>query len=147
MVADQVVLNMLQVNNWNRPVYLSGWVGSWALGWIHPYVRNDGYVQKVMPIKSPPLDAAVLRRNLIEQSVIRGYNDISIPMSDVTRQMGMNAVIALANLARLEEQRENVEGCRQVKDFLIENLNPDRLGLPDQFRTAIEQLCETVESD
>lgn len=74
-VQDRMILRILQVNQWKRPVYFAMTVSTDNKMGLEPYFRMDGLAFKIMPYEVRQLDKDRLRTNLLEKFRYRGLND------------------------------------------------------------------------
>lgn len=139
---DLVVLRMLQDDAWRRPLCFAVSVSPQSLAWLAPYRRLDGLFWRVVPIASPPVDAATLRTNLLETYVYRGYADHAVRLDDVSRQMGLMYGPAFLALAQAGYDGGEPALCRATRETLLAALPPARLGAGAPFEEAIAASCE-----
>ncbi len=84
---DFVLLKVLEENNWRRPIYFCTTLPESSLGWLKPYLRNEGLVQRLMPVKDPAPNMEILRRNVFHLYSYRGYDRTDWRWRDVSRRM------------------------------------------------------------
>jgi hypothetical protein len=142
-VQDWLLVQLIINNRWKRPIYFSTTVYRPNLLELDPYLRLEGIAWRLLPVSSPPVNKKLLRVNLFERYVYRGYADYTVPVSEETRGMAFNLLSAWFHLAQAEMESDNEVECRQVKERMLSLLPVDRLEpLPSQLREAIDRLCE-----
>lgn len=124
---DLVLLQILHKNRWRRPLCFSTTVSEQNLAWLLPYRRLDGLFWRIVPYADPPPNAAVLRRNLRETYVYRGYGDATLPLDEVSRHLGRNYYAPFLTLAQAEFAGGDPDGCRATRTLLLEVLPPARI--------------------
>jgi hypothetical protein len=127
---DLFLLQLLRDNRWRRPICFTATVSDENMRWLERYRRLDGIFWRVIPRADPPVDPDVLRRNLLETYVFRGYADRDLPLGDESRQIATSYYPAFLALARAEEEAGALDRCRAVLDRMLTALPPERL-LPD----------------
>jgi len=142
-VQDWLVIQLIIDNAWKRPICFSTTVYRHNQIGLQPYLRLEGLAWRLLPVSSPPVNKELIRENLFERYVYRGYADCGVLIGDETRGMGLNLLSAWFHLAQAEMESENEVECRQVKERMLSLLPPERLEpLPSQLREAIAKLCE-----
>ncbi len=137
LVGDQVLVRMIEKNRWRRPIYFTI-----PPGCLRDYLRMEGLVWLLVPQYSTVLNADLLRDNLLERYSIRGYSDVSPPVSIYTKGNGMNLQIAFYYLAAYEAERGDTTACRETAEMLNELLPLDLIEPQPSVRDAIERLCQ-----
>jgi hypothetical protein len=141
LVQDWLMMQMIINNAWKRPIYYSVTVSPVNLNWVKPYLRYEGLAQRLMPVSSPPLNSAILRRNLFYKYTYNGYRDENIQLDDVSRMMAMNYFSAFIQLAYDEKENANIEACEETKQRLLTALPLDRFEpLPAELKQALAGL-------
>ncbi len=144
LAQDWFVLQMLRANNWQRPVYLAATVGDWNVPWLTPYCRMEGYVRRVVPIKNPPANTEILRKNLMERYTYRGYADTEVRLESVSRQVAVNLYAGFLTLVNQERSRDNFGAAQEAYDYMIRVLPPKRLDPPESMQTTIDRVGEQL---
>ncbi|HEX7121521.1 MAG TPA: DUF2723 domain-containing protein [Gemmatimonadaceae bacterium] len=139
--ADVFLIDLARTNAFQRPLTFAVTAGSGAMTWLAPYARVEGMHWRIVPVQPPPVDPELLRRNLLERYVYRGYADPSVPLDQVSQRIGMLYYEALDALLDAEEARGAMDHCRAARDGLEAVLPPARIGLPAEQRTALERRC------
>jgi hypothetical protein len=139
-VAEEVVTRMLAENQWRRPVYF----GAFARPrWLAPWKKNlrlEGAVYQLMPIDSVEVDTELLRKNLTEHYVYRGYYDPVSPVERPTKATGSMYWSAFEHLIEILATRDDGK-CKDVVTYLIETLPPHHLGIPRDQQERVETAC------
>jgi len=89
MVADQVLLNILETNRWKRPFYISVGLGPVGSLGLQNYIRPDGVVFRVVVDPAQRRDFSVLETNLLDRYSYRGLGG-EVLLDDVSRNMTNN---------------------------------------------------------
>jgi hypothetical protein len=140
---DRVVLDLLRLNRWRRPVYLATTVTRDYLQWLWPCARLDGLAWRIVPTTDPNAwDLEHLRRQLTEKVRYSGVADTTIAMDSDTRAMCGNYFYALFTLARAEAQRGDTAACLATLDFLDRHVPLKRTSWTDdptpELRAAVK---------
>lgn len=126
---DLVLLRILQDNHWRRPLAFGLGTGPQGHPWLAPYRRVDGLHARIVPLPDPPADTALLRANLLDTYVYRGYADERIRLDDVTQRMAQHYVIAFLALGAAERRLGQGDRCAATRDAMQRVLPPARLGM------------------
>ncbi len=140
LMQDQIVLRMLTENQWRRPICILTTVSRRQLSWLQPYLRLEGFTRRLVPLASPPPDKELIRRNLLERYVYRGYADPAITLDMPTKYMGYNLYMGLLTLAFAELESGDTAAAADVRDQMLELLPPERLDPPPQMQQGIKRL-------
>ncbi|MCB2230510.1 DUF2723 domain-containing protein [bacterium] len=73
LVADQILLDLLTTNRFERPVYFSTGIGKFLPLGIERVARLDGMVSKVVPDNSERRSTEILYRNLMDRFTYDGF--------------------------------------------------------------------------
>ena len=116
LVADQVLLDILQTNRWQRPVYISvGLSGRVPLG-LQEYLRFDGVAWRVVPDSAERHDLAALEQNVLERYSYRGLGgDVLLDL--VSRNMTNNYGRAFGYLGRFYGGQNNQAGLKRLREL------------------------------
>ena len=146
---DRVVLDLLAIDQWRRPVYLACTVVRDRLPWIWPYARLDGLAWRLVPSADPQIwDVDHAWTVLSERVPYSGLADTTIPMDRDSRAMVTNYAGALFQVANARLQRGDPAACLTTLRFLEEHLPVSRLDVPDDaFRQLRAQAEERIEAD
>jgi len=140
---DRVVLDLLQLNRWRRPLLLASTVSRDNLSWLWPYARIEGMSWRVVPSTDPTVgDIHRLRRVLMEQVRYAGIADSTIQLDAVSQPMCANFAAALIELARQELARGDPQRCIATLRFLEQRIPPKRVGMPDGFLDPLRAEAE-----
>lgn len=122
LVADQVLLNILKTNRWQRPVYISiGLGGRIPLG-LNDYLRFDGLALRVAPDSAERRNLSALEKNLLDRYAYRGLGG-EIMLDRESRNMTNNYRRAFAYLdAHYTEQGNDLARARLAE--ICHNLWP-----------------------
>jgi hypothetical protein len=142
---DRVVLDILRLTRWKRPLYLAVTVSPDRLAWLWPFTRYDGLAQRVIPSDDPAVwDVDHLRRQLFERVSYAGIADTTVAMDRDTRAICSNYLAALIQLARAEMLRGRAEDAVATLRFIERHTPPARLGWSGD---QMAQLYEWIEGE
>jgi hypothetical protein len=140
---DRVVLDILRLTRWKRPVHLACTVSPERLSWLRPFTRIDGLALRVIPSDDPGVwDVDHLRRQLFERVSYAGIADTTVMMDRDTRAMCSNYLAALIQLAMAELRLGRGDEALETLHFIDRHTPPTRLGWSEdqmaELRTQIE---------
>lgn len=138
---DLVLLQILETNQWRRPLCFSGTSTTPGLPGLAPYARMDGIFWRVVPRANPAVDREALRRTLRDTYVYRGYADSRIPLDDMSRNLGRNYYAPLAGLLEADHAAGEDDQCRRDRDAALRALPFSRLEPDAAQRHAIDTAC------
>ncbi|MFQ6007564.1 MAG: hypothetical protein ACE5K8_01300, partial [Candidatus Zixiibacteriota bacterium] len=72
LIQDQVLLNILRHNRWERPLYFSIGFGEQLPLGLQEHARLDGLVRRIVPQEPNPADYLIIERNLLNNYDYRG---------------------------------------------------------------------------
>jgi len=136
LMADQLLINMIRTNNWTRPIYFT-----YPISWLQPHLRLEGVAYRLLPVDSATINGDILRQNLFDKYVYRGYDDPSLAVEFTTRNNGMTLVMAFAALAMADSQAGDSIMCSETMDYAFKVIPPDRIELPEQMRQRLGMIC------
>ena len=142
--AEIVLLDILRTNAWRRPLTFAITGTRQAMEWLGPYGRLDGLYFRVMPIVGPPVDAPLLRANLLQHAQYRGYADPHVPLEDVSRIMGLQPYHGAALLLATDDSAHALDLCRADRRALFDMLPPVRLSPPAELLEPVTSACSAV---
>jgi hypothetical protein len=126
---DRVVLELLRIERWRRPLYLACTVSDNHLSWLWPYARLDGLAYRVVPSSdSTAWDLDHARHQLTEKMTYAGLADTTAVMDQYSRAICGNYVNALRLIASAQLERGDPQGCLVTLRFLEEHVAVKRLG-------------------
>ena len=141
---DFVVLDLLRLAGWRRPVYVACTVSQEQLPWLWPYLRLDGLAFRFVPsADSAVRDIEHLRRQLLERVSYAGVADTTIAMDQASRAMGRNYLNALASLAQAQLEDGDATGCLATLRFAEARVPPVRLGMDPNILAALRARAES----
>ena len=127
---DLVLMDLLRLNRWRRPVYLAVTVARQQLPWLWPCARLDGMAWCTVPTADPGVwDLERLRRKLTETVRYAGVADTTIVMDSDTRRMCSSYAAALLMLAGAQLERGDPQACLATLRFLDEHAPETRFRL------------------
>ncbi len=139
---DYVILDLLRLNRWRRPVCLAVTVPPSNLSWLWPWARLDGMAFRVLPTKDAGAwDLEHLRHVLTERVRYAGVADTSVLLESASRAMTANYAAALFQLASAQLERGDPHGCLDTLRFLEERVPPGRFGEGSEaLRASLREL-------
>jgi len=124
-----VVLDLLRLNRWRRPVYLASTVMRDHVPWLWPYARLDGLAFRVIPSDDPAVwDVDHLRTQLFERVRYQGLADPTVRMDVDSRAMSGNYTAALFQLAWAQLERCRPKEALATIRFIEDRVPPARVG-------------------
>ena len=128
---DRVVLDLLRIDRWRRPLYIACTVPPGNPAWLWPYARLDGLAFRVIPSSDPAVwDLDHARRQLIEKVTYAGLADTTVVLEQDSRALCSNYVAALLQLAKGQLDRGDPGGCLATLRFLDQHVALRWLGFP-----------------
>jgi hypothetical protein len=144
MIQDWLLLQIINANQWKRPLYFSTGLPVQALPGLAPYLRLEGIALRLIPMPSPPLNKEILHKNLMENYQYRGYADDGITLETATRWAGWNLYGAFLQLAQAEYAAGDSVAFRDVGEKMVALLPPSRLQPPAELAKSIAQISGAV---
>jgi len=140
------LLQLVIENQWRRPICFAATVSPQHMSWLQPYLRLEGYHNRLVPYADPPTNTEILRSNPLESYSYRGYDDPTVPLEQTSRHMAYSLYFAFAELAQAEKNAGNMEGCQGIIDTSFELLPPERIEPPEQMLEVLESTCDASEN-
>jgi len=164
-VQDLMILHILYVNQWRKPVYFAVTVSQSNQVGLRRYLRMDGLAFKVVqhPLRDDfDVDTDILEHNLLEvyNDHYRNLNNPRVYLNDNIKRMLQNYRSAFLQLAMAYATKgENENGLRILKymdeklpEAVIPTFSPDlslqigqlywQMGDEEGFRKRLEQFAE-----
>ena len=130
LAQDRVVLDILRLTRWRRPVFIAVTVAEGQLAWIWPYARLDGLARRVVPTDDPAVwDVEHLREQLFTRVRYEGLADSAVIMDATTQALSRNYAGALLQLAMAQRQRGQGQEALATLRFLDQRVPLARLGM------------------
>ncbi|MCL2843845.1 MAG: DUF2723 domain-containing protein [Chitinivibrionia bacterium] len=147
-VQDLMVVNIIDANNWERPIYFSSTVGPDNFVGFGPFLQFQGMVNRVMPEPVNEETAINFERTrflLNEVYQFKNLGDNSTPLSQTARRTMFNYSITFIQFAHALRVRANDQNAE------IAVLENQKAEITDVEKTAelskqIEQLREQRQS-
>jgi hypothetical protein len=139
---DQVVLDLLRLTRWRRPIYLAVTVTPDHVAWLWPYARLDGLAYRVIPSTDRAVwDLDHLRTQLFERVSYADIADTTVTLGADMRPLFRNYLSALLQLAYNQLGTGRVREAQDTLRFLEAHVPPERVGGGredvDAFRTQL----------
>ena len=145
LVHDQVLLDLVRTNRWRRPLYFAQTLGT-RPAWVQEFLRPEGYVLRMVPMASPPLDVDLLKENLTEKYVYNGWADPTVPIDEPSKWMAHPLYSAYMQLAQAQMDQGDRLGALVSIERVV-NLIPLERGQPvEPLAQAISKTRETLKS-
>ncbi len=146
---DRVVLDLLRITRWGRPLFLATTVTRDHVPWLWPYTRLDGLAFRVIPTDDPSVwDVDHFRTQLRERVRFAGLARETRRPDDVTSGLWRNYVAAYIQLAMAQIQRRDGAGALETLRVLEEVVDPLHLGLSaaewEPIRNSIQSGAKSV---
>lgn len=164
-VQDIMVLNILQANDFQRPIYFAITVSPTNFIGLRDYFRMDGLAYKILPIKGVAAHPQVLAKRLYEDFKFRCTNNPDVYYNLNNKTLLQNYRNGHINLAALMLQKGNQEEAAKALENM-ERLVPDwrvpignfpvtlqlaqmwaAAGVPDKGVTLMEDLLAQSAND
>lgn len=121
-VQDIMVLRILELVNWRRPIYFAVTVARENLLGLERFLRMDGLAYKVVPFSGRSnIKPEILSQNLLEKFQFRNLNNPEVYYNDDTINLLQNYRSAFIQLAyayvtdnKREEAKETLEAMSRV---------------------------------
>ena len=114
-VSDLMMLRLLYTTRLRMPIYYAVTVSpDNMLGSLREYMRMDGLVFKVTPVKNWLISATEMQRNIIEKFQYRNLNDPDVYYNNSTRALLQNYRSGFLHLADYYLRKGDLEGARKV---------------------------------
>jgi transmembrane protein TMEM260 (protein O-mannosyltransferase) len=122
---DYMILNILAANQWKKPIYFATTVPqSNLVGGLQDYMRMEGLVMRVVPIKDWRFEPSRIETNLREKYNYR-FSDRSVYYNDQTVGLMQNyrtPIVTLGSFYLREGQKEKV---KSLLEFEAEKMPED----------------------
>jgi hypothetical protein len=125
-VQDTMMVQVLNSNNWNRPVYFSTTVYSVNEIGLDKYLSLEGLVYKLISHEGKT-SAEKLYSNLTKVYTYNGVNDEHISYVDEIANLYQNYRDAFITLASLYDEAGQKSKVKEVLDMMDERLPEDQL--------------------
>ncbi|HEV8445882.1 MAG TPA: DUF2723 domain-containing protein [Gemmatimonadaceae bacterium] len=139
--SDVLLLDIIRTNAWKRPLTFAGTGTRNAMGPLKRYGRVEGLYYRAVPVPDLAPDAHLLRLRLLASADFRGYDDPTIPLDEVTRNIGMMSFGMLTDLLEADMKSGDAAQCRADRAAALTRLPLDRLQPYRELRDAIESAC------
>jgi hypothetical protein len=125
----------------SRPVAYAA-TGAVYLKWPRDSGRFEGLHWTLAHANERRADLGVVRRNLLEKSIYRGYADPSVDVDETTPSMAVVYLYAATELLDGERQEFGVDRCRADRDTFVRLIPPDRIHLDREVRAKLAKACD-----
>ena len=140
---DRVVLDLLRIERWRRPLYIACTVTRDQVPWFWPYARLDGLAFRVVPSADPTAwDVDHARRQLTEKMTYAGLADSTVAMDQDSQLMSRNYLASFIQVALAQIDRGDAHGCLDTLAFLEAHVPLARLGAPADLVDGLRARAE-----
>ena len=145
-VARAVIANMIETNQWKRPLYFSLGCSPTFFGGLDEYFQLCGLVNKVLPFKTANtkfnIDHERVTEVLLDKDNVKNFNDVTLhDMPRVSRILG-NYYGALYRLAESFKKNNQQEKIPSIINFVKQNLPNKSLPYSDAMVKELEELLK-----
>jgi hypothetical protein len=142
LVQDQIILKILEANNWRRPLCFSSLISGVSIQWVQPYLRLDGLYKSLVPSRSETGDIGPLRANLLENYAYRGFADPSVVKEEPTKWVAWNYCSSFLTLSTMERNLGNTTACENSMARLHDFIPYEELSPPPELKMALARACK-----
>ncbi len=144
LIAEVALLDIVRTNAWRRPLTFSVTGTESAMEWLAPYSRLDGLYYRVLPVQHAAVDDRLLRENLLERAVYRGYADTTIRLDRDSRMLASLVYPGLTALLGAESAARSRDRCRDDRDSLLARVPIGRVPPQGTLGDAIAEACNNT---
>ena len=146
-VQDLMILNIIQTNQFRKPIYFALTVSQDNLINLNEYLRMDGLVYKLVTYKGQELSPPHLKNNLLNKFRYRNLNRKDVYFNENIKGLLRNYQGAFFNLARFYNKEKMYTDMVEVIDKLFsvmpDTVIPMRHELAFQFALMYKNAGET----
>ncbi len=143
--AQMMVLDLIQNNNWERPIYFAITTGSAAYIGLQNHFQMEGMTYRLVPIKTKRADKQIgmeytygIFDNLMNKYQFGNMNDPKVYLDETNTRMTMNLRSNFSRLATALIEEGKLDSARQVIDRIMIEL-PDEIIPYDNFVIPIAE--------
>jgi hypothetical protein len=136
---DDCLLRLIVANQWRRPILFTSFAVP-QVGWLQPYLRPEGLVNRLMPVENPPVDTTLLIANLFSNYSYRGYNDPMVVVEPPSRWVAYATYAAFLTLA---DAMTDSSRCEALAAQMEAHLPLARIDAPEDLAAKLGTLCAT----
>lgn len=145
-VARAVIANMIETNQWKRPLYFSLGCSPAIFGGLDEYFQLCGLVNKVLPFKTANtkfnIDHERVTEVLLDKDNVKNFNDVTLHnMPRVSRILG-NYYGALYRLAESFKKSYQQEIIPSIINFVKQNLVSKSLPYSEASVKELDELLK-----
>lgn len=143
-VHDQIILRILRENRWKRPIYVSIGVSPETASYLSPYLRTEGLVRRVVPVRNPGINTSILETNLMKHYHYDGFNDFRVPINFQTRWAAQNYYGLFLALITTLDQKGSTDQARNILETVEAKIPLERLDLSESIATRIDSIRQVL---
>ena len=119
---DRVIISFLKNNTRERPVYFCSTVSPDNLLGLENYLRDEGIVNRLVPVKGDSISTFALENNLMHKYRYCCFNDRAVVIDNATKYIFNLFRAELYKLILFYKQNGNESKAKDVFNFMQENL-------------------------
>jgi len=146
-VKDQIILNILKTNKWQRPIYFATTVDQANIPWLQPYFRLEGLANRVVPTDSYPVNIDVMKENIFNRFQFRGFVSKRVYLDDVSQNMARNYLSAFSSLINYQYSEGDKTGYIATLDYMEKVISIDPLYNTSEMPTRIHEMIKMLRSE
>lgn len=132
-LQDLLILRILQVNQWRRPVYFSSYAARHDQIGLDRFLRLDGLAFRLMPYEITDVDEKILRSNLLEKYRYRGLDDAGVHFPVGTISLFLNLRQAYLTLAGHYIHNDKTEQAITVLEEMDRRISEEAIPYPNEY--------------
>jgi hypothetical protein len=143
--AQLMVLDLIQNNNWERPIYFAITTGSSAYIGLQDHFQMEGMTYRLVPIKTKRADKQIgmeytdaMFDNLMNKYQFGNMNDPKVYLDETNRRMTMNLRSNFSRLASALIEEGKLDSANKTIDRIMIEL-PDEIIPYDYFVLPIAE--------
>jgi len=114
---DYMILNILAANKWKKPIYFATTVPrSNLVGGLEEYLRMEGLVLRVVPIKRWQIEPTIMENNITQKYQYR-FQDSTVYYNDQTIGLLQNYRAAFISLGEYYVSQNEIEKIKTLFEF------------------------------
>lgn len=141
-----VLANIVETNHWERPIYFSLGCHPRFLAGLDEYLMLDGFVNKLLPIKTKDTEFAInpdkIERILLIAANFKNLSDVEYHNMPRVSNILLNYYQVLYKLAQYYHQNNQNQKIRDIVSFIKTNMTINALPNKEKIITSIENFIQ-----
>ncbi|NIR49442.1 hypothetical protein GWO43_13105 [candidate division KSB1 bacterium] len=137
-----ILVNIIETNNWQRPIYFSLGCNPLALAGLDEYFQLHGFVHKLLPFKTRGTEHAIhpdkIEQVLLVASNIKNLRDIDDHNMPRVSNILLNYYSVILKLADYYSKRNQTKELERLADFMKRNMRVKALPKAEHVMESIE---------